>query len=250
MEDPFWSDVLHEARMSTLEIAELKRLEQIVSRSRFIAQHGFNIERLKADPNVQRFLDLQFAIFETVSRISGKPVLVDSSKAGPRAWILACDARTTFVHLYRNPESVIASWRSRKFDKGLGTEMQRLSVPRAAVDWWKVEYSARKLAKQRTVAILDYDAMCHFPRETINKMLKFVGFNDLQSTAWLDTHTVQPGANYHSLNGNPDRFDQGPLRISARATDWSDYSLADRLSSQFAGRILASVYRPLTQKRA
>jgi hypothetical protein len=98
--------------------------------------------------------------------------------------------------------------------------------------------------------MIDYESMCLSPRETIKNLLEFTGLNDLQSIQWLDAYTVQPGNNYHSLNGNPDRFDGGPLRITARAPDWSKYTLPDRLSSQFIGRALSTLYRPVTQKPA
>lgn len=246
--DPFWRSVLAEAGTGPADIAELRRLEHRLSRSGFVASRGFNLDRLKDDPEVKCFLAIQFAIFEAASRIAAKPLIIDSSKAGPRAWILACDDRTRFVHLYRNPENVIASWRSRKFDKGLGTEMQRLSVSRAAIDWIKAEFSARLLAKQRPVVMLDYEKLCLFPRPEVEATLATLGLEDLEEIEWLDNHTVQPGSDYHSINGNPDRFDQGPLRISARRTDWSKHSFLDRVSGRFVGRALSMVFRSVKQK--
>jgi Sulfotransferase family len=250
LDDPFWSAVLADACIGPGEIAEMRRLERLVSRSSFVASQGFALERMRVHPDVRHFLALQFEIFEAAARVSGKPLIIDSSKAGPRAWILACDPRTHFIHLYRHPEDVIASWRSRKFDKGIGAEMQRLSVGRAALDWWKSEHFARMLGRQRRVAMLSYDAFCQQPQSILTEALSFARIDGLRQPDWADHCSVRQGKDYHSLNGNPDRFNQGSLQIVARNTDWSKYPLPDRISSKLLGGALATFYRPLIQESA
>ncbi|MEP7349716.1 MAG: hypothetical protein ABI668_07150 [Sphingorhabdus sp.] len=47
---------------------------------------------------------------------------------------------------------------------------------------------------------------------------------------WIDGISVHQGESYHSLNGNPDRFDKGPIRISKREADWSRISRSERLT--------------------
>jgi hypothetical protein len=127
---------------------------------------------------------------------------------------------------------------------GLGSEMQRLSVSRAALDWWKAEHFARMLGRQRDVAMLSYEALCQSPQRTLAKALASAQIGNVKRPNWVDHRSVQPGQDYHSLNGNPDRFDQGALRITARKADWSTHPVSDRFASKFIGGALAALYRP------
>lgn len=241
-EDTFWCEVLARARLTSSELLELGRLEQVVVRTGYIARHKFNLARLSAQDDVKRFLELQFRLFDAIADASGRSVLIDSSKAGPRAWILACDARVKFLHLWRDPADVIASWRSRKFDRGLGSEMQRLSVLHAALDWAKVEGLVRRLGRQTKVTSLDYRAICIDPRGALNQALAAMALPATDAAAWLGSHKMVPVSGYHSLNGNPDRFDREPISVSLRETDWSNLPSFEALQIRVQGKAMATFY--------
>jgi hypothetical protein len=226
--DPFWVEVLARAGVGDAELAELRSLELAVCRSGYLARHGFSLARLAAQPPVQRFVTLQRALFDAVAATSGASVLVDSSKAGPRAWLLALDPAVHFVHLHRDPADVLVSWRSIKFDPGLGTAMKRMPVHAAALDWWKVDRLAALLARQRKVVRVDYRTLCAAPRKTVGGIWNDLGIVPQGEPQWLSPDTVQPGADYHSLNGNPDRFDSSPFRISQRRADWTRIAPRER----------------------
>lgn len=243
-DDDFWRNVLDVAGVGAAERAELRRLEAIVARSGYVSAAGYKLATLATDPQVRAYLAPQFAIFDALSKLTGKPIIVDSSKAGPRAWAMASDPRSRMLHLYRDPTDVIASWRSRKFDQGLGTEMARPGVIAAATDWWKAEYFARKLARETAVAMVDYRALCTSPRPILDTALAAAGIAGASGVAWQDAHRVAPAADYHSLNGNPDRFDRGTIAIASRRPDWSRYAALDRMTIRAAGGALAGLYPP------
>jgi len=241
-DDPFWGAVLANTGLDTAAIAEFRRLEGLVCRTGYIARHRFSVEALGADREVQRFLELQFRLFEGIASVSGCPVLVDSSKAGPRAWLLACDPRVRIVHLYRDPADVIASWRSAKFDPGMGHAMKRMSIVEAALDWWKVEQLVCRLERIRPVSRIDYRAFCAAPQEVIGAVLAGLDLRTLPAPHWTAPNAVEQGANYHSLNGNPDRFERGPIEVSARRTDWSKVKAGERSAIQLTASALRALY--------
>lgn len=246
--DPFWSRVIEDAQTGTDLLAELAALESEVCRTGFIARHGFSLARLRAAPQVQRFLVLNRALFASAARIGGARLIVDSSKAGPRAWLLACDPAIRIVHLYRDPGEVILSWRSAKFDPGLGTEMQRLPLTHAASDWWKVEQLVRLLARQHPVHRVDYARLCADPVATCQAAIDALELERPPVPNWSSSDTFEQGQDYHSLNGNPDRFARGPVRISPRRADWSRLGSGERVRTQLVARSLAALY-PVTTDR-
>lgn len=240
--DPLWQAALADAGITPAVLADLARLEQKVARSGFLAGKGFDLARIAGDGDVRDFLAPQQALFASLRRLSGRPILVDSSKAGPRAWLLATDPGTAVVHLWRHPTDVIASWRSRKFDAGLGRDMDRPSIAAAALDWWKVEHLVRRLGQTRPVQMIDYGALCLAPRTVIGDALAGAGIAGDNGIAWQGDSEVMPGENYHSLNGNPDRFGRALIRISERRADWSQHSSGDRLAIPAVGATLATMY--------
>ncbi|MGL6044549.1 MAG: hypothetical protein ACRC1J_11550, partial [Sandaracinobacteroides sp.] len=89
--DDFWQAALAEAGVSAATLADLRRLEGVVARSGYIAKHRFSLDRLAAQGDVRDFLAPQLALMRAVARLGGRSVMVDSSKAGPRAWLMATD---------------------------------------------------------------------------------------------------------------------------------------------------------------
>ncbi len=233
---------MKDAQTDAATISELAHLEHRIARTSFIARHRFSLDALADNPDVQRFLAIQFALFESVARVAGKPILVDSSKAGPRAWLLACDPRTRFIHLYRDPADVIASWRSAKFDLGLNTPMKRMAVSTAALDWWKVEQLMHILGKQRAIARVDYGALCASPKAITAQMIGQLDLMAQVEPQWIDNMAIEQGADYHSLNGNPDRFERGAIQISQRKPDWQKMTPVERYRIRATGAAIRMIY--------
>lgn len=214
--DAFWQDVLQRAEFTAATIAELQALEAAICRTGFLLRQRLSFARIQADARVQRFIHLHDRLFGAIAAAAGGTVVVDSSKAGPRAWLLASCGRARILHLHRNPRDVIASWRSIKFDPGLNAPMKRMPVSQAALDWLKSELMAAFLVRRGAAVWLDYTALCRAPRATVDRLVGQLGLRAPITPGWTAPDAFQPAGTYHSLNGNPDRFGAGPVQISER----------------------------------
>jgi len=241
-QDAHWRDIVADSGLTHSDFADLARLEGIVARSSFIARHGYDLARLAAVPDVRQFVALNFRLIDAIGRRSGAKIVVDSSKAGPRAWLLATDQRTRILHIYRRPGDVMASWRARKFDPGIGDAMQRLPVPRAALDWAKAEHFARRLRGQAPLWSMRYDALANAPVATVAAALKGLGLGGYAPPQWLDERRFRDGDAYHSLNGNPDRFSRADVVITPRAINRDSLDTSDRMLIALAAGLLRTAY--------
>ena len=238
----FWRETLSVAGIGEPQLQILRSLESDVSRHRFFARMRFDLDAVSRDARVQRFTELQTKLFDAIQAVSGAKTLIDSSKAGSRAWLVASSFDVDFIHLYRAPADVIASWRSPKFDPGLNSMMHKPSVFDAARDWWTVEWSAARLARLRPMMRVNYDAFWREPKEALSAALSGRLSGLVESLRWSGDRSVSAAAAYHSVNGNPIRFEQGDITITGPRLTRRDLSWRERPLVEAVGAALEKAF--------
>ncbi|MEM6938707.1 MAG: sulfotransferase [Pseudomonadota bacterium] len=213
----FWQQVLAAADMHAPDLARLRVLETEVVRNRYLIGLGFDLERIREDKRLAEFADLQKRLFRAIRQASGSEIVLDSSKAGPRAWVLAAFLGAKVLHIYRGAEDVIASWRRPKFDPSLNAPMKKPALSQAAIDWIKAEKAARSLMRKAPVSRLNYRAFLADPRAAMGRALEPIHAHLNEAIQWVDTRRVKPADTYHSVLGNPDRFNDGVIEIAAQS---------------------------------
>lgn len=239
----FWQGALEHAQIGTAEIDRLRELEWKVVRNKFLLKKRYDLDAIRLDPDVATFVDLQKRLFDGISQVSGASIVLDSSKAGPRAWLLAVGLSPVFLHAYRSAEDVIASWRKPKFEPSTGSLMKKPPIWEAAMDWVKVEQAARSLSKRSNVRRINYLDFANDPRTALEAALDPVFPGLTAELAWTSHQSVRPSTDYHSVLGNPDRFDSADIVIKPKKADRSDFSTTERLSIAAVGKLLQTVYR-------
>lgn len=240
---PFWTDVFASSGIGPTELARLATLENEVVRNKYLVRLRFDLDRIAADPRLAEFIALQKSLFDAIRKVSGSDVIIDSSKAGPRAYVLAAGFDPVFLHVYRAAEDVIASWRRPKFEPSTNAPMKKPPMREAAMDWLKVEQSARSLKARSQLARLDYPVFSKDPRRALSEALdpSFPGLID--TVDWKDDNVVRPSSNYHSVLGNPDRFSHDDIVIKPRhATDRSTFPPVEKAVIRVIGRTLGAIY--------
>jgi hypothetical protein len=238
----FWSEVLRDLSFSDADWAECRKQEQEVIRLPYIARLRFDIAAVRADRRVQDVLQMQSRILDSIQRRAGTRFLIDSSKVPPRAWILASLPGFSALHLHRKAVDVISSWRMPKWDSVRSRPMTKPSIVAAAVDWLKPEVAARQMRKQLPVQRLNYDDFATRPQESLERSIGKTHPTLTASIKWRDAFTVEPGEQYHSVMGNPDRYDVGPIQVRRREGNLSKLPLVERFAVRGLGQILDTVF--------
>ncbi len=106
--------------------------------------------------------------------------------------------------------------------------MARPSIASAAADWLKAELLGRALGRRRKVVQIDYAQLCRDLRASFDGLCAELSLSNAVAPQWLGANGFLPGERYHSLNGNPDRFDRGPVTVSLRDPRWSAVPRAEQ----------------------
>jgi hypothetical protein len=166
---------------------------------------------------LQRYVDATAALYRAISDTSRAEVIVDSTKIPSYAYLLrrieGLDLR--FVHLVRDSRGVVYSWQ-KSVRRPDGTQKQDLMLRygAASASGRYVLYNATAGLMRRSAApytFVRYEDLVADPAALLERV---VGFAGLQSGGFdfLDDGTAELRPN-HTVDGNPMRFAEGPLRI-------------------------------------
>lgn len=237
----FWQPILAAAKVDRPWRQRMAELEQRVAKHHFLARHRLNLAQLSKDPEIREYLDRQQALFATVSAQSGAEVLVDSTKFPQRAWALATLPETVVVHLRRDSRDWLASVRSPKFDSGRGEMQIKYSFAKLIDGWLRCEVSMALLARRTTVYPFSYEGFADAPQPYLaTASLADVLGAPLAGIAWTGPTSVAPSVGYHTVAGNPDRYQRAQIDIRRRSA-LGQLSAQERAYCALFGSILNGV---------
>lgn len=209
---PVWSETRARAGLDEDGLARLAELERKAIRHKVIAASGFSVQSFGLRPEIQEFLNIQNLLFDAFAEVVGAALLIDSSKAPPRAWALAARPGVRILRLTRAADAIRASWAAGKHDPSRSGPMETRGGGRLARERLVEKLSSRLLARQTGLAELSYEDLVAGPRDALRDAL---GPGLTNAIAWRGDASVAPDQNYHSLLGNPDRFVHGEIEVRA-----------------------------------
>ncbi|MDT0302267.1 sulfotransferase [Streptomonospora wellingtoniae] len=218
----FWQEVGAAAfgGWDRLDPAEALALQGAVDRTRFVPALLGSRPPARTAESLMRYTALYDRLYAAAARVSGCPVVVDSSK---HASLAAClrhryGRRLRLVHVLRDPRAVAHAW-SKRVPRPDATasspeqEMARYSPGRAAVQWTAQNEVLARLTRLGVPTLrVRYEDFAADPAGEFGAVAAFAGHTgalpvDAEGTARLScTHTV---------SGNPMRFRTGAVRVRA-----------------------------------
>ena len=119
------------------------------------------------------------------------------------------------VHLVRDPRGVVHSWRKQviREDSGGRDAMLRYGVVGASARYLAYNGLAHGLRLRGPYRFLRYEDLLAAPRDTVARILGFAGVaapGDTLAFVRDDEVDLEPN---HTVDGNPMRLEQGPVRL-------------------------------------
>jgi hypothetical protein len=194
---------------------------------------------------LQRYVDATTALYRAIGDTSGSEVIVDSTKIPSYAYLLrrieGLDLR--FVHLVRDSRGVVYSWqKSVRRPDATGKQDLMLRYGAASASGRYLLYNATASLVRRSAVpymFVRYEDLVADPLAYLERIAGFAGLRP-SGFDFLEDGTAELRPN-HTVDGNPMRFAEGPLRISADERWRADMHRGDQ-------RTVSILTRPLLRR--
>lgn len=156
------------------------------------------------------------ALYGAIADVTGR-VVVDSSKSPAHAWLLACQSLDVRVaHLVRDPRGVAFSWMKTVEEPDAPGQFMAQYTPVNASGYWLVDnWLFHPLARRVPSVRIRYEDFAADPRGALCAMAELGGLTFSEHTLEELGQGRLTLPRDHSVSGNPIRFREGPVRISA-----------------------------------
>jgi hypothetical protein len=166
--------------------------------------------------DLREYVQVTAALYGAIAEISGANTIVDSTKIPSYAFLLrripTVDLR--FLHLVRDSRGVVYSWQksvTRTDSTGDADDMIRYGVASASGRYLMYNGLSGLFSMTSTPYLfIRYEDLATDPEPTIRRVLRFAGLPG--SVDFLQQGTADLSTN-HTVDGNPMRFSDGPLRV-------------------------------------
>jgi hypothetical protein len=228
---PFWSGVRREwvKRTDPDSIERYPKLRGNFERSRpaVLVQQFLRLlyERRRWSDSFRSYAGLTRAFFESVHAVSGKPVIVDSTKSSTRAFAFGMVPGIDLyvLHLVRDGRGVVASLRKTfKKDTQAGIMWDHKGRPmgKSIVRWivlnLATEWVCARLGPERTMR-LRYEDFVADPKGALERIGSLLGL-DLTELAEA-TSSGEPMGAGHNVGGNRTKK-SGTITLRPDAQEW------------------------------
>jgi hypothetical protein len=210
---PFWAEVI--GRLPIEKLPQLKTEAERYDRTRNLPLFATPIGNISNPP--QSLIDGTAQLYRAIWEVSGRQVIVDSSKVPSHLYILQQipDIDLYVLHLVRDARAVAYSWSKRqKQELGKthpGTAMPASSTLKSLAVWSVENFYAAKFGRRANYyTVMRYEDFTCSPADTLQAALSQLG---LDGSA-VDLHNARFSGNpTHSVGGNPLRFGRTEFQI-------------------------------------
>ncbi|MBT52846.1 MAG: hypothetical protein CMF72_05525 [Mameliella sp.] len=207
----FWREVFADEELSA-NLSELESGFERYDGSRNAIRLLLGLYGPEDRRRLRRYGDLTAGLYRRIAEVAGVSVIIDSSKNPSRVLILKRYAGLGVwcLHLVRNPVAVAASWARAKsgMDDNLPTYERAATYTRWALKNLACEALRFAVPYKR----IRFEAFTAAPRRGLSEIKAWVPALRGRGDGFESEQEVRFGP-FHSLQGNPDRFESGLVEI-------------------------------------
>lgn len=217
---PFWQELDQRAFAGGLSVADAQDLFDLrcrVCRPANVPRLLRDSLRRTAEPELRRYQDHLRAVYRAALAVSGASVVIDSSK-DPMHALAVCtmpDVRLHVAHLVRDARGVSYSYARRLARPEIHWRAKTMPVfhpGRTAVAWSYRNQLSRALRRwSASYRLVRYEDFVSHPGPAVNQLRRDVGLPPVEVEPF--TTGAAEMARVHSVSGNPNRFQDGPIRL-------------------------------------
>lgn len=232
----FWRAVVERMwQQDGAPFSDVRALRERVTRTRYLP--WIRYPRLAPRAwlcDAAAYAKAMIALYNAVSEVSGRTVIIDSSKRPAHAWFLLrwVPVDVFVLQILRDSRAVAYSLRRERLrlqsPSGVGAPMARRSVIRSGLEWLTTMVTSEALLDSRSVAPsmrIKYEDLVQDPDRILLSAAGALGLPAPDRNR--DGKILLPIS--HAVSGNPMRFQSGPLVLSADQEWKTDMRRLDRI---------------------
>jgi len=222
----FWSRVIKISEIDNDSASTLIEQQLTVDRLSAFLKIFLGIGGKKFKHNLEQYQNQLSRLYHAIAAVSGRPVLIDSTKIATHALILSGipGVRLHILHLVRDARDVASAWKKRKYDPGTGEPMRYMSPLFVSFSWLVENLFAGMLKHRAPYHRVRYEDFISNPQHVLDEICDNI--EPLRgSSVKLTNGNIADLGIVHAISGNPDRFSTGPtiIRMSAPSRQWLEY---------------------------
>ena len=188
-------------------------LQNSVARSRDFLRLYTGIASRSFRSRVAEYRQLQGRLYSALAKVSGRDIVIDSSKVPTEALVLGGDGLDVrVIHLVRDPRACAFSWRRHRVDPGHGGEQGKQSTLRTIGFWNARNTLAGKLSRRLPYVRVTYESLTADPNGTLRAVCETVGGLSPENLRLHGSHRIDLPAT-HAVSGNPSRYRTGVIEL-------------------------------------
>jgi glycosyltransferase involved in cell wall biosynthesis len=217
----FWRAVVNRAfgGFNQVNVKAMQALRQSVQSTRHIPLLALPALRLPAyRQRLKEYAGVLGQLYGGIDAVSGGKVIVDSSKVPPYAFLLnqVPNVDLHIVHLVRDSRATAFSWQRKKRRPEIHWKtayMDRYSPVRSALEWDIMNGLFHVLQDGHAKIVrVRYEDLVQEPAAVMSRILASLGQVPSRLDFLSGNGVARLNVN-HTVSGNPNRFEQGPIRI-------------------------------------
>ena len=214
----FWSKVGELAFGGWNQISgeRMRTLQKRVDRTRHIPSLLVPASARLFASSIAQYGAVVSRILRAILEVSGKPIIVDTSKHISTALLLRQlpDVDLRIVHIVRDPRGVANSWSKvvERPEVNDGSEMDTLHPGRIGLRWLWFNWAFSNMDRLGVpTTTIRYEDFVEEPAQTLDQIFDFAGAELTSDEIFGQTPLIlQDG---HSVAGNPRRLDKRPVQL-------------------------------------